>query len=275
MSDANHDYAISTFLLADYGLDEMVRYIAEAGFRQIEISGPDGLWFEDTKRSRRLMRAHGIVARSVHTPPEAWDNGADDPETRERSLEMAVATFTHAAEVGAEIVICHANRPAVYTEENYGEHWNRSRESLASLAERAAQYDIKMAVENLPARGTVRPTRTVAEVRELIEGLGDHVGICLDAGHSNANGQDPAQEVHAAGECLLALHIQDNDGLGEDQHLLPGYGTVHWGHFVDVLHEVEFEGLRTFEVSQGDEPLALLHACATLARRWTEFESGW
>ena len=30
------------------------------------------------------------------------------------------------------------------------------------------------------------------ELLEMIDGLGDHVGICLDVGHSHANGQCPA-----------------------------------------------------------------------------------
>ena len=39
-----------------------------------------------------------------------------------------------------------------------------------------------------------------------------NLGICLDTGHLNLAGGNPAQFVIQAGSLLKALHIVDNDG---------------------------------------------------------------
>jgi sugar phosphate isomerase/epimerase len=132
-----------------------------------------------------------------------------------------------------------------------------------------------MAVENMPWRdqGMLAPDRTmpgasVPQIIGLIEGLGDHVGICLDVGHSNVVGLSAAQEALDGGALLFCLHIQDNDGLGQDQHLLPGEGTINWSDFLIALDTLHFAGMRTFEVLRGHEPDLLLQGMADLAKAW-------
>jgi sugar phosphate isomerase/epimerase len=125
-----------------------------------------------------------------------------------------------------------------------------------------------MAVENMPARGQRRPGVAIAEVAAIVDGLGDHVGICLDVGHSNLSGLDATDEVSAAGERLLALHLQDNDGNGEDQHLLPGQGTVDWDAVLNAIDRLDFRGPRTLEVIDRDHVDASLRDLAALLRKW-------
>lgn len=265
-------YAISTALFKDIPLDEAISKTLEAGFHEFELSGVEGHlenWIADPARMRRILESAGIVARAVHTPSAGWDNGAADDAARRASIDVATASFVHAAGVGAGIVICHPNKPTdPFTPETFEANLARSRESLAILAERAKAAGVRMAVENLPVRGQPRPGASVADVLRMIDGLGDHVGICLDAGHSNANGLSAAKEVLEAGERLIALHIQDNDGSGEDQHILPGRGTTDWGAFLASLDTIGFEGLRTFEVMRGDDAEAILQGLARLRREW-------
>ena len=265
-------YALSTFLLRDWAREEAIAMIATSGFRELELATEDGHWgnwVDEPTVLRKQLQAAGLVARTVHSPSAGWNNGAPDPALRQASVEAVAASFRQAAEVGAEIVIVHANGAnSEYTEAKFRENWARSRQSLSVLAQRAQEAGVKMALENLPRRGLPRPGGSVPQVLEFIEGLGDHVGVCLDAGHSNANGLSAAQEALAAGAKLLALHIQDNDGSGEDQHVLPGRGTTDWDAFLDALTELGFAGPRTFDVTKGDTPQALLTALAALRDDW-------
>lgn len=89
-----------------------------------------------------------------------------------------------------------------------------------------------------------------------------------EVGHSTTNGISAAIEARQAGDKLLALHIQDNDGSGEDQHLMPGQGVADWADFRRALDEVRFEGARTFEVGPGDSLDLTLHALVALRREW-------
>jgi len=145
----------------------------------------------------------------------------------------------------------------------------RSRESLEELAHRAAGVGLKLAVENLPQRHSPRPGGPIADVLEIINGLGDHVGVCIDAGHSNANGLDPAEEVRLVGDKVFAVHIQDSDGLGEDQHLLPGKGTTDWRRFMEALDATAPGCVRTFEIGAKDGGAdRLLAELTELRERW-------
>lgn len=265
-------YAISTALFRGWSVDETIPRLVEAGFHEVELSGGDpymGNPLVDPAKTRRLFNDAGIAIRVIHSPSAGWDNGASDEAARLASIEVVAKSFLEAAEVGAEIVVCHPNKPSdPFTQENYAENLARSRDSMAVLAERAKAAGVKMAVENLPSRGVPRPGMAIVEVLKMIEGLGDHVGICLDAGHSNANGISAAKEVLDAGDRLFALHIQDNDGSGEDQHLLPGRGTTDWKAFLDALDEINFDGVRTFEVMRGDEIEVILDLLSELRQEW-------
>ena len=95
----------------------------------------------------------------------------------------------------------------------------QSAKSLKELAEKAGELGIRIAVENLNFQLCSR----VSDLLEIIEGLGDHVGICLDVGHAHIAGLDPVRELrtaHSAGK-LLSLHINDVKGTGKD-HFIPG-----------------------------------------------------
>ena len=73
--------------------------------------------------------------------------------------------------------------------------------------------------------------------------------VCLDTGHSNFCGENPADAVRLLGkEYLGALHVHDNNGKG-DQHLRPGFGNIDWEDFSDALAEIGFEGCVSFETS--------------------------
>lgn len=104
----------------------------------------------------------------------------------------------------------------------------------------------------------------MAEILALVEGLGEHVGVILDVGHATANGLRAADEALLCGPQLFALHLQDNDGLGEDQHLLPGQGVTDWDALLGALRAMDFRGLATFEIGTREDVAGTLAALAAL-----------
>ncbi len=267
-------YGISTGSLARLPRRRVLDGIAKAGFTRVEIAAnPDDLdgWTADLTGMQRDLAARGLTAPSMHLPTSAWNVADPDDAVRDAAISAARDAFKVAAAIGASVVVCHPNKPhATHTPDRFAENSARSRDALAILADEAQTLGLLMAVENLPARHTARPGSTVKQVMDLIEGLGDHVGICLDAGHSTANGLSPADEARQARSHLLALHIQDNDGSGEDQHLIPGDGVTDWEAFREALQEIGFTGLRTFETGMGDDIEASLARLAAMRRAWME-----
>ena len=242
------------------------------GFREIEIldGDPGTGWLAHPDRSLGILRAAGLRVRTVHSPEIGWDNANPDGERRRASLTACAECFEQAAALGAESVICHPNNYASdpFSAAGFGSIWQRTRESLEWLAEKAAGAGVRMAVENLPSRGLPRPGARMADILRMIDGLGGHVGVCLDAGHSNANGFSAAAEATEAGVHLFALHIQDNDGLGDDQHWLPGRGTTDWPALLRALDDLRFQGARTFEVGPSAGLEETVDALGALHREW-------
>jgi sugar phosphate isomerase/epimerase len=141
---------------------------------------------------------------------------------------------------------------------------------LQALAEHAAPTGVKLAVENLTSKTVHRPGATMGEVRELIEGLGEHVGLCFDIGHAVQVGYDPVAELRDAGDKLLSLHLHDVRPDGKD-HFLPGEGVIDWREFLAALADVPREVLRCLEISPpADNIEARLQAVAALACRWEQ-----
>jgi sugar phosphate isomerase/epimerase len=266
------EFVISTALFEPWTLADMLPKLVEAGFAQVELSGnteAEAAWLADMEQAVRLFNDHGVRVRSVHIPDAGWHNAASDEALRVASVKVGQTTIAHAAQLGADYVIVHANGASEpFTVEDHAASMARSRRSLGELAETAARLGVVLALENLPAYGAPRPTSRMSEVLNLIEGFGTQYGICLDTGHSHVNGVDPSADAREAGERLLCIHIQDNDGSG-DQHLLPGRGTIPWETFRATLAEMGFRGQRTLEVLRGGDPLDLLEGSRQIRDAWS------
>jgi sugar phosphate isomerase/epimerase len=268
-------YGVSTALIAGRPFEAALSRIAAAGFTEIELNGEAGSfegWLADPAGLLRAVQAAGLRARSVHPPPAGWHNADPDPEVRAASLRTVRETLTLAAELGARAVIWHSNyhETAVPPEELRASR-ERSRENLAAAADRAGRLGLQLACENLPELGNPRPACSVEDNLELIAGLGEGVGLCLDAGHSRSNALSPAAEARQAGAKLFATHLQDNDGPGQDQHLVPQRDMDAWDELARTLDAMGYRGGRMFEVHPDlgaadlDGTLARL---SELAKRW-------
>jgi sugar phosphate isomerase/epimerase len=70
--------------------------------------------------------------------------------------------------------------------------------------------------------------------------LAEDLGLVLDVGHSNINGQTHAF-IEVLGRKIVHVHAHDNKGE-QDQHLGVGCGTVDWNQFGEDLKKVGFSG---------------------------------
>jgi sugar phosphate isomerase/epimerase len=276
------DFGVSLICMAELSMAEAFAKVKAAGFSRVELSwydNPVGRWWHDPEGTRDALKRAGLAAPTLHSPQAGWNNDAVDEVVRRASVDAASATFAPAARAGVDVVVVHPNTPGEggHTAEAFEANIARARESVAMLAERAAKAGVRVALENMPMRGTPRPGGPVEDTLRLIDGLGDHVGVCFDVGHSNANVDNPAEEICIAAEKIFCVHIQDNDGLGEDQHLLPGQGTTDWPRVIAALERHAPDAYVTFEIGAVD-PLTgaprdvdeLLATLASLCAQWTD-----
>lgn len=130
--------------------------------------------------------------------------------------------------------------------------------SFQKLTEHIKGTDMYICLENMSSKYD----ETCDNLLEIIRATGsDNLGICLDTGHLNLAGGNPAQFVIQAGSLLKALHIADNDGT-YDQHMMPyGRGSVPWQQFMRALNNSGYDGLFNFEIpGESGAPLEIRKA---------------
>ncbi|MBT7303577.1 MAG: sugar phosphate isomerase/epimerase [Victivallales bacterium] len=268
------DLALSTWLVKDYDVEQAIELLADTGFEWLEMScaaSPLGqLWEQDAARAQRLVQGAGMQITSVHDPDAGRFLDVADDAQRRAGLEATMAYFRYCAEVDAKLVVVHpTSRGTFSSPQELAAVFRRSRESLAELADLAGELGIRMAAENLPAAGSCeRPDGSVAGLLQLIDGLGEHVGICLDIGHTWMSGYDPVKEIHAAGAKLFTLHIHDVRDRKHD-HYVPGEGELDFAALLLALKESDFSGTGVLEVGpHRGMPTDSLAALRELHRVW-------
>jgi sugar phosphate isomerase/epimerase len=124
-------------------------------------------------RVRRVVEAAGLAISSLHSPEAGWDNSNADPAARAASPRQPPTACPAQQRWVVGSSSSTPNKPptegqAPFTAKTFADHWARSRESLAYLAEQSRIAGVRIAVENMPARGLPRPGATMGQIIELI-----------------------------------------------------------------------------------------------------------
>lgn len=112
----------------------------------------------------------------------------------------------------------------------------------------AQDFGVRVAIENrLESTFGALPNDLIELVRSLNN---DYLGICLDTGHANVNKVSPAKAARIFGDYLIATHIHDNNGKG-DQHLPPLMGNINWKDFISSLTDLNYKNPIIVEIPGG------------------------
>lgn len=117
--------------------------------------------------------------------------------------------------------------------------------SLDEVSDDLERSDVSIAIENLPPGDMFASVERLSGFLERY--VSARVGACLDTGHAHLNGVPPASGVEILGRKLIALHVHDNHGRGDD-HLPPFAGSIDWTGFVDALQAAGYPGTLNLEI---------------------------
>ncbi|MEA2063256.1 MAG: TIM barrel protein, partial [Gemmatimonadota bacterium] len=246
-------YSTTSFL--KFGLEEALGRIAAGRFRNVELWGnvkhlDPRNEEEDVHRVAAVCKRLGLEIASIHAPftvpagrtiagrMKAWE------ELVRRSLE-------HARLLGCLQVVVHPFSAGQDEPETpYHEVALRTMDSLTRLADHAARFGLRLAVENMPGHRTRRFGRDVGELYDFVCSSGrSNLGLCLDTGHVVFNNGDVTSEFTAYADRIFAIHLNDNIwGMHMDLHLVPGAGSVDWKLFRSTLEKVPFDGMIVLEL---------------------------
>lgn len=234
------------------------RWAAEHGFDFIDLTleGPQAaVETLDQQAMKDVIDTTGLGIVG-HT---AWylPFGSPVKELRAAAIAAVEATFEPLAVLGTRLVNVHADKGINKFAYDDILRWNA--ESFATLAERAAPYDLRVMVENV-----VNQFNTAKAFRKL---LGHpELRFHLDIGHANVKGARTEEFLKAHRERLAHVHVSDNTTRADD-HLPLGVGAIDWAAEIALLRGSGYDGTITLEVFVPDRSY-LVENAERLRRLW-------
>lgn len=189
------------------------------------------------------VAAWGERCLSIHGPCVALNLAESKQKNYTKVFEK---TFAYAQKVKADFVVVHTN-----------EGWEGDRELVqARVIRRLRQvislgksYGVKVLIENVGLRTKNNVLFDLPEYMALFD-IFPQAGALLDTGHAHVNGWDIPAVVKSLGERLVACHIHDNSGNG-DEHLPVGSGTIDWKAYFAAVKKYAPQATQVLEYSCG------------------------
>lgn len=218
------------------------------GIGGIELKYP--MDFKDPALVRSLLADTGLkcVAVNVDIKDAAhFRHGAlsaASKEARQRAVALLCEGMDLAADLGAGLVsTCPLADGYDYPfQVDHGAAWGRFIESVAAVA--AHRSEVKLALESQPHEPHARIM--LSNVGKLLHVCAEaglpNIGANFDVGHSFAAGEAPAESAAllASKGRLFYIHSNDNTGEGGDWDMVSG--TVHFWHWIELLHTLDRVG---------------------------------
>ena len=249
---------------------QAIRKYAEIGFDALDYSYdmyayPDSVYAQDgyldyAKKIKKIADENHIIINQLHAPlfHHRIDKEMNEQEIEEENFlsKMTLRSFEVAQILDCHYIVMHPRKFYHYkTKQEHQDLRKYNIQMFRKFIPYAKKYNVQIAIENMfafnPNTHTATDTslRTAEEIVSYIEELGDEYFVaCLDTGHANINGLEPAKMVHVLGRHLKVLHINDNF-THMDQHLICGLGTIEWDLFIQALKEISFNGVFSLETN--------------------------
>ncbi len=237
----------------EFSLTEQFRLMRELGFDGIEVNAP-GADIAGLLAARREtgLPIHGVVD-NIHWKIRLSD---PDPEIRKQGREGLEKAIRESHELGGTTVLLVPGAVRDPANENAQQVWDRSIEEIRKALPVAAEYGIKILIENVWNGFLYDPNGGAEQTAELfvkyLETIGSpHVGAYFDIGNVRRWGH-PEAWIRALGSHIGKCDAKDWSGSKDPQWTDIGEGDVNWPEVRKALAEIEYTGWATAEVRGGD-----------------------
>ena len=219
---------------------KMVKRLNRVKTRYVEVID-DGLHALNKKRVATLnniAKSNGIQY-TVHAPFADINIASPTKPILTVSLRRLKESMAYANTLNAKLWVLHPGNKTGISMFYPREDWKQNIKSLIQLHKTAEEYGLNIALENLPERYGFLMKQPQDFQRFYKETALSDIGIALDVGHANLEGQTE-QFLKKMPDKIVHIHISDNTGE-HDQHLGIGYGKINWQQFAEILHEIAYD----------------------------------
>lgn len=200
----------------DISLEEMLRRVASAGYRYIELSRKQ----HNLSGRAKFIKETGLKVWSIHGTL-ADTAASPDEKLRRAAVEEEFKRIDDAASFApCPYVVHYVDR---HLDPAYGHSF---RKSISELHRHARDAGLILAVETAPYKPLQNERYPdSAEIAAFVRSFAaPDLGMTVDINHSNINEPLPVVCDNCNG-LIVNVHISDNHGEWED-HLPPGQGII-------------------------------------------------
>lgn len=109
------------------------------------------------------------------------------------------------------------------------------------VEQKVKSYNIQFAIHNHGPEDKMYPSPQIAF--DLIKNKDPRMGLCLDIGHAQRAGVDPAKAVLKYGNRILDMHIKDVTKAAQDGKAIEaGRGIIDFGALIKALRKIKYPG---------------------------------
>jgi L-ribulose-5-phosphate 3-epimerase len=217
-------------------MEERFRMIKAAGFNStffwwgdefMEVDGPK-------EQHAEMARRQGLQVENVHLPFEHANNLWLDNLEADALMNSYMRSVKECAGQNIPVAVLHLTEGEDLPCMN-----QLGFDRMKRLVDQAERYSVNIALENL---------RKPDHLKFILSGIhSDRLGFCFDSGHQHCRTKD-VDFLSLYGSRLMALHLHDNDE-SQDQHRIPGEGTIDWKLLCRKLKATRYTGAAALEVT--------------------------
>lgn len=259
--------------IAQFKQTELVRSLADHGFKLVELGGDLGLFLphtfaQGTIQSLVSLKNELELDYTVHLPLWSVEPSTPLQPVRKGSVQALVDTIQTTLPLEPEVFVLHATGalaaefyrmpfPEAARALLLRQFQSGALESIRSILTATGIPSRKLAIETIEF-----PFELTLEMAEALD-----LSICFDTGHVLVGFSGPVDFFDALELCLPRLaeiHLHDGPRQGPDRKI--GYGQDHrplgtgdldFGHLFDLLMKAQYQGPIIFELRL-EEALASL-----------------
>lgn len=222
------ELGLASYSLRKFSLDETLQMTARLGLKNIALKSMHLLLDSDETQIKEAVSKVKKAGLDLYGAGVIY-------MTNEEEVNRA---FEYAETAGLKVII------------GVPEH-----NLLPLVEEKVKAYDIKLAIHNHGPGDKRYPSPESAY--EKIKHMDSRMGLCLDIGHTQRIGIDPAKSARQFMDRLHDVHIKDVDkAAAEGRTVEIGRGIIDIPSFLKILIERRYSGKVSFEFEKdGDDPL--------------------
>ncbi len=223
----------------------LVSHLGSTDLSHVELldEGLHTLNARRVKTLKEVAQSRGVEF-SLHSPFADINIASPTTAIRRAILRRQEKSISYASKLDCRLWVFHPGLKTAVSPFYPGLEWQLNLDSVDALMKIAEEKGVDMAIENVPEPYPFL-MKSVEDFSRFFNEFDRDLGIVLDLGHANINGQIQAFISHFSDK-IVHMHASDNDG-SHDRHLGIGYGTIDWETVAKAVKNSKYDGLIVLE----------------------------